>query len=399
MNCRNITAELSLFELYCPSFFLISHNVKSHIMKITTIELYKMPVRLKDPFVISLGSFDYAENVVVVIRTDTGLSGFGECSPFRSINGESMDTCMAVGRDQAKSLLGQDPLRMEECTFRMDRTIYGNSSIKSAFDIALYDIGSQNAGLPLYAFLGGKKDKVLVTDYTVSLGDKHKMARDALKIKADGFRIIKVKLGESGKGDIERIRLIRDAVGIEIPIRIDANQGWDTETAIQTLQVLEPFSIQHCEEPIPRWNFMELPSIKRSSPIPVMADESCCDHHDAKRLIDLEACDLLNVKLGKSAGIFNALKIIKLAEQAGMNLQLGGFLESRLGFTAAAHLAFSSQNIIHCDFDTPLMFTEDPVTGGITYDANGLVTVPEVPGLGARIEPGVLERLSGIVVA
>ena len=367
-------------------------------MKITAIELYKMPVRLKDPFVISLGSFDYAENVVVVIRTDTGISGFGECSPFRSINGENMETCLVVGQELSKGLLGLDPEKIEECSLRMDRTIFGNSSIKSAFDMAIYDLASQNAGLPLYAFLGGKKEKELVTDYTVSLGDKHKMVKDALRIRAAGFQVIKVKLGESAEKDTERIRMIREAVGYDIPIRIDANQGWNPETAKAILLELKDYRIQHCEEPVPRWNFMALPAIRQMSPIPIMADESCCDHHDAKRLIDLEACDLLNIKLGKSAGIFNTLKIIELAEQAGMKLQLGGFLESRLGFTAAAHLAHTSSNIVFCDFDTPLMFTEDPVSGGISYDARGVVKVPDVPGLGAWVEEGVLKSLSRISV-
>jgi L-Ala-D/L-Glu epimerase len=368
-------------------------------MKITKIELYQMPVRLKEPFVISLGSHEFAENVVVVIHTDTGLTGFGECSPFRSINGESMDTCMVVGQYLANGLLGSDPENIAACVVRMDRVIYGNSSIKSAFDIALYDIASQNAGLPLYAFLGGKKDKLLVTDYTVSLGGQHKMAADALKIKENGFQVIKVKLGDAVDKDVERIRLIREAVGYDIPVRIDANQGWNPETAVIALKAMEKYNIQHCEEPIPRWNFMELATVRKHSPIPIMADESCCDHHDAERLIGLGACDLLNVKLGKSAGIFNAIKIVQLAEKAGMQIQTGGFLESRLGFTAAAHLALAGDNIIHCDFDTPLMFTEDPVSGGITYDNKGVVTVPDVPGLGASIDEKLLHMLSKSVVA
>jgi L-alanine-DL-glutamate epimerase-like enolase superfamily enzyme len=355
-----------------------------------------MPIPLKEPFVISLGAFHHADNVVVVIRTDSGLAGFGECSPFRSINGESMDTCMVVGRYLAEGLLGQDPENIEACVARLDRIIYANSSVKSAFDMALYDIASQNAGLPLYAFLGGRNDKVLVTDYTVSLGDKHKMVRDALLVRENGFQVIKVKLGESGYQDVERIRLIREAVGYDIPLRIDANQGWDTETAIAALIAMETFNIQHCEEPIPRWNYMELAGIRKRSPIPIMADESCGDHHDAKRLIDLAACDLLNVKLGKSAGIFNALKIIKLAEQAGVKIQVGGFLESRLAFTAAAHLALASDNIIHCDFDTPLMFTEDPVCGGISYSNKGVVTLPDTIGLGAHIDDQRLQKLRSI---
>ncbi|MDO9613121.1 MAG: hypothetical protein Q7J86_01175, partial [Bacteroidota bacterium] len=129
------------------------------VMQITRIEVYKFPVRLKKPFVISLGSFDYAENVIVVIHTSEGLTGFGECSPFMPINGESMETAYLVANYLAKALIGKNPLDIETCSVEMDRTIYGNSSIKSAFDIALYDIASQHSGLPLYAFLGGKNNK------------------------------------------------------------------------------------------------------------------------------------------------------------------------------------------------------------------------------------------------
>lgn len=367
-------------------------------MIIRQIEIYKSPIKLKEPFVISLGLVDHAENVIVVIRTNNGIAGFGECSPFMTINGESIDTCFIVGQYLAKTLLGKNPLNIEECSQLMNKTIYGNSSIKSAFDIALYDIASQNADLPLFSFLGGKKYKSLITDYTVSIGTPQKMADDARKIKEKGFQIIKVKLGYSGTRDIESIRFIREAVGPEIPLRIDANQGWSTEEAIETLIALSPYNIQFCEEPVPRWNFMDLPKIKKLSPIPIMADESCCDHHDAKRLIDISACDYFNVKLGKSSGIFNALKIIKLAEQAGIKIQVGGFLESRLGFTASAHLALTSENIVFCDFDTPLMLVEDPVTGGITYDSMGVVELPEKNGLGASIDENYLKGLAGAVL-
>jgi len=361
-------------------------------MRITQIEIYKSPIKLKEPFVTSLGLLDYAENVIVIIRTDNKISGFGECSPFRAINGESMDTCFIVGQYLAKVLMGKNPLDISACSQAMDTVIYSNTSIKSAFDIALYDIASQNANLPLFRFLSGDNKKILITDYTVSLGEANKMSSDAQKIKDNGFQVIKVKLGESKDKDIERIRLIRERVGTAIPIRIDANQGWGTEEAIQTLIALEPYNIQHCEEPIPRWNFMELSKVKAQSPIPIMADESCCDHNDAKRLVDLSCCDLFNIKLGKSSGIFKAQKIIQIAEQAGIKIQVGGFLESRLGFTAAAHLALTSDNIIYCDFDTPLMFVEDPVVGGITYDKRGVVAVPETPGLGATIDDNYLQR-------
>jgi L-Ala-D/L-Glu epimerase len=367
-------------------------------MKIKQIEIYKSPVKLKNPFIISLGRVDYAENIIVVIRTDNDITGFGECSPFKTINGESIDTCFIVGQYLATGLLGMDPANIGECHQLMNRIIYANSSIKSAFDIALYDITSQDAGLPLFAFLGGNKNKSLITDYTVSIGDPVKMADDARKIQEEGFQFIKVKLGNSGKKDIERIRVIRQAVGSDIPLRIDANQGWDTQEAIETLGSLSQFNIQFCEEPVARWNYMDLPKIKKASLIPIMADESCCDHHDAKRLIDIAACDYFNVKLGKSAGIFNALKIIQLAEKNGVKIQIGGFLESRLGFSASAHLALANENIVYFDFDTPLMLLEDHVVDGISYSPVGVVSVPDKPGLGAAISETHLKKLEQVVI-
>jgi len=367
--------------------------MKSSEISIERIEIYQSPVKLKKSFITSLGALESAENVIIVLKTNNGITGFGECSPFMTINGESMETCFVVAQYIAKVLKGKNPLNISECSSLMDRLIYGNSSIKSAFDIALHDIAAQNDGMPLYKFLGGMNEKILITDYTVSIGDPDKMGIDAIKIKQEGFPVIKVKLGENKEKDVERIQKIRNAVGGEIPIRIDANQGWDVKTAIEILNSLSQYNIQFCEEPIPRWNFLELHKIKNASPIPVMADESCCDHHDAKRLIDLKACDMFNIKLGKSSGFFKAMKIIQLADEAGIKMQVGGFLESRLGFTAAAHLALASKNILFCDFDTPLMFTEDYVADGISYESNGVIKLPGKHGLGASID---IKYLNGL---
>lgn len=359
---------------------------------IKQIEIYKSPIRLKETFITSLGPLDYAENVIIIIKTKNGITGFGECSPFMSINGESMDTCYVVASYLAKSLIGKNALDIEKCSLLMDKTIYANTSIKSAFDIALHDIASQQAELPLYQFLSGTNNKKIITDYTVSIGEANKMANDAQKIIDNGFQFIKVKLGGTKENDIERIQLIRNQIGMDTPIRIDANQGWSVNDAIEILNKLNPYNIQHCEEPIARWNYMEMKKVKEQSPIPIMADESCLDHNDAKRLIDLGACDMFNIKLGKSSGIFKAKKIIALADVAGIKLQLGGFLESRLAFTAAAHLALTSDNIIHFDFDTPLMFVEDPVIGGISFDNKGIISVPETTGLGATVDESYLSK-------
>lgn len=367
-------------------------------LTIQQIELYKLSVPLIEPFITSLGQDDNAENVLVKIITKEGIIGFGECSPYMPINGESQDTCFIVGQYLAAALKGKDPLQIEECIRLMDTIIYANTSIKSAFDIALYDIAAQHAGVPLYTFLGGDNSKPIITDYTVSIGEPAKMAADAVKIKAQGYPAIKVKLGKNGKTDVERMKAIRAAVGNEIPLRIDANQGWELQEAIDTLKALAPLDIQHCEEPIARWNYLQLPKLKKESPIPIMADECCGDDHDAARLIELDACDYFNIKLGKSGGIFKALKMVRMAEQAGIHLQVGAMIESRLAMTAFGHFALCSPSIVHFDFDTALMLKEDPVTGGIVYEKNGVVRVPDVVGLGATIEEGWLKKMEKVII-
>lgn len=360
-------------------------------MVIARIVLHPLSIPLKAPFVTSLGAITEVANVVVEVHARSGAVGWGECSPFWTINGETQETCMAVGRHLANALLGHDALDIAGAHARMDRLIFGNNSIKSAFDIALHDLAAQHADLPLWRFLGGKVHFDPVTDYTVSLGEPERMAADAEAIVAAGFPVIKVKLGGPGDLDIRRIRAIRSRVP-SIPLRIDANQGWDAETAIHVLNALADAGIEHCEEPIPRWRFMELRRVKEASPIPIMADESCCDHHDAERLIALGACQRFNIKLGKSGGLFKAHKIISLAAQAGMTVQVGGFLESRLAWSAAAALALSDPCVRYCDMDTPLMFSTDPVQGGIRYLEGGRIRLPEGSGLDARLSDGHLRN-------
>ncbi len=366
---------------------------------IQAVELYKLFIPLKEPFVISLGPIHNVQNLVVIIRTADGCTGYGECSPYMTINGESIDTCFVVGQYFANVLKDKNALDLAGCVEAMDKTIYGNSSIKSAFDMALHDIAAQHSGVPLYRFLGGENNKVLETDMTVSIGDPEKMKADAVRFQQEGFPAIKVKLGGTLEEDVARIRAIRHGIGMDIPLRIDANQGWATaDNAIAVLQALAEFDIEHCEEPISRYRFMELGRVSAASPIPIMADESCGDDWDAERLIGLNACQLINIKLGKSGGFLKGKKIAELGAAAGLHMQVGGFMESRLGMTAAAHLALSNDHIHHCDFDTPLMFTEDPVIGGIRYLQNGVIEMPEAPGLGAVIDEAYLQKAESWVL-
>ena len=367
-------------------------------INILQTEVYKFNVPLKAPFITAFGKEENAENIVVVLRTDKGISGFGECNPFLPINGENIDTCYTLARYFATLLKGSNALDISGCLARMDRFIYANQSIKSAFDMALHDIAAQAAGVPLYVFLGGKKNKTLSTDYTVSIGEVKKMVYDAIKIKADGFPAIKINVGEGADPDIERVKAIREAVGPDIPLRMDANQGWSPEDARKVFKALKKTGIEFCEEPILRKSFHDMQKLRKHSSIPIMADETCCDDRDARLLIEMKACDKFNIKVGKAGSLQVARRILKQAEKAKMDCQIGAFMESRLAMTAFGHLALSSKAVKYCDFDTPLMHAEDYVTGGIQYQANGEMTVPDSPGLGASIEPEILKRMESFTV-
>ncbi len=374
-------------------------------MTIEKIELFKLNVPLTEPFVIAIETITDAESIAVRITTDTGLVGFGECNPYRSIAGETQGTCFAAGQFLAKILTcpdtsgrGTNPLAIADCIQKMDKMLAGNRCIKSAFDIALYDIAAKAANMPLYQLLGGSNNRIITTDMTVGIGTPEGMAASALRFKNAGFPAIKVKLGTTQKADIERIRQIRAAIGDILPLRIDANQGWDEATAIATLKALERFDIEHCEQPIAARNVVGLARVRNASPIPIMADEAVFDHFDALNLVKNNACDYFNIKLAKSGGIHNALKINAIAEAAGVHCQVGCFSETRLAMSALMHFIMACPNVVHFDLDAPLMLSADPVTGGIKYGANGTATIGEEIGIGAAFDDDFLSSLESVEI-
>lgn len=367
-------------------------------IKITDIEIFKLNIPLKNPFIISLGTITDANNIIVKIHTNQGLYGIGEGCPYIYIVGETQETDFEIAKQIAILLKNKNPLQIEERLAEINKAVKLNPTIKSAFDMALYDLLAKYAQMPLYALLGGKNDRQIFTDMTVSLNTPELMAAEALKFKSQGFQSIKVKLGTNKKDDVSRIEAIREAIDEEIPLRIDANQGWDCTTAIATLKALEKYDIEHCEEPIPRWNTWDLVKVRNASPIPIMADESLFDEHDAFRLASMGACDYFNIKFSKSGGIHTALKIISIAEAAGIKSQVGCMSESRLALTALAHIVMARKNIVHFDMDSALMLSQDPVIGGIKYLENGEIVLPESIGIGADIKENYLKQMEKIVI-
>lgn len=359
-------------------------------MKITQINLYRYDIPLKAPIAISLGTIENARNILVEIQTDEGITGWGEGSHLWMIAGETQASGLAAANDMARLLIGQSPLNIEGCINILTRYLPAHPTTRSAFDMALYDIAAKAANLPLYQFLGGEK-RTLVTDETIYINTPERMVEDALRIQAKGAEAIKVKLGTNLHDDIKRVEAIRKAIGDAIPIRTDANQGWDVVTATGVLRAIGDWNVQYCEQPIKRHNIAGLRQIRQKTTVPIMADESLFDAPDAIRLVREEAVDYFNIKLSKSGGIFEALKINAIGEAAGIPCMIGCMSESRLALTANAHFASARQNVRFFDLDACFEHAEDPVYGGIIY--NGYqIELPETPGIGAEVDSAFLKK-------
>jgi len=353
------------------------------MIKITHVEIYRLSIKMT-PFAISSGVMNFAQNVFIRIHTNENIYGVGECSAFPIIVGETQDSCLLLAESFAKLWKNKNPLEIEERLNELDSFIAKNTTIKSAFDMALYDIASKYAGVPLYQFLGGKK-KEIITDITIGIGPEKEMTAQALSFVENGASSLKVKLGDKPAKDIERIIKIREAIGQDIPIRIDANQGWDVEEAHLVLNAIKHQNIQFCEQPLKTYNDDYIPDLMIYG-IPIMADESCYNSQDAERLIRDKTCDYINIKLSKSGGIKEALAIHQTALRHNIPCMLGGMLESRLALTAMVHLAYACENIKFFDLDTCLIgHLEDPVKDGLKF--NGYtISMENQPGIGADIE-------------
>lgn len=352
-------------------------------MGIQQIEVYPVTLAYREPFRIAPGASTESHNVVVKIVTDYGVIGWGEASPSERVTGETVETVIQTIGKIAPRLIDMCPLRIEQNVELMDNVVAGKPAAKAAIDIALHDILGKTVRKELYRILGGYRTEVL-TDITLGIKSPKEMARDAVKAVKRGFKALKVKVGVNPKEDIERIRLIREAVGENIQIRIDANQGWTPQQAIEVLNKIEKYHVQFAEQPVPAEDLKGLIEVKRNSPIPVMADESVHSPEDALRLVKAEAVDLINIKLMKSGGIHKAKKIAAIAEAAGIPCMIGCMGESEIGIAAGAHLAAATKNIQYADLDSDLLLKEKLAKKGGPKIRNSMRMFPKSHGLGIK---------------
>ena len=350
---------------------------------ITDVRTSRQTIPLRQPFVTALRTVTSVPAVrVEVVAGDT--SGSGEAAPTPVITGD-----LAAGIEAAlagplrDAVVGRDLDDFEDVLRSVGTAVVGNTSAKAALDIALHDTRARALGLSLPGLLGAASGSV-GTDVTVSAGPPKEMAAEADRRAAEGFGTLKLKVADGRYDDTERVLRVRDAVGPDVAVRMDANQGWSAKEAVAVIGACERAEarVELVEQPVAAADLAGLAFVTDHVRTTVMADESVASARDAVRVVELRAADLINVKLMKCGGLRPARQILDIAAAAGVGAIVGGMMEGELAVAAAAALAATCPADVVHDLDAA-WWLDRPATGRIVrYDGDRLL-LPAGPGLGA----------------
>ena len=343
-------------------------------MIIKSIEVSEILVPLVTHFKTALRTVEAVNDIVVKIVSDTGEIGYGEAAPTAVITGETKESIKSAILNYIKpSIIRMEIDNLESIMEKINSCILKNTSAKAAVDMAIYDLYAKKLNSPLYKILGGYRNEI-TTDITISVNNIDKMVQDSIKAVNEGFDILKIKVGKEGEKDIERISEIRKAVGKNVSLRVDANQGWTSKQAVKIISVFEDedLNIDLIEQPVKYWDLEGMKYVTQNTYTRILADESVFSAHDAVKIIQERAADLINIKLMKTGGIYNALKICDIAEVYGVECMIGCMLESKISVSAAANLGAARKIITMVDLDGPALCKLDPISGGPIFKGSNI---------------------------
>jgi L-Ala-D/L-Glu epimerase len=353
-------------------------------MSITEIRCHRLTAPLHTPFVTALRRTEHLETTVVEVVDDDGVSGYGEAPQVWRVTGESLAGAEAcLSGPLADVVRGRSVDDLPDLSAELLGAVVGNSGAKAAMDVALHDLASRRAGVSLTAFLGGSTGAQRVpTDVTVSAGEPDELSATATKRTAEGFTVLKLKVGTDAARDVARVHAVRQAAP-EARIRVDANQGWTPDQAIAVIRAMEDagLDVEFVEQPVERHDVRGLAAVTAAVDTPVMADESVFGLRDLAAVIDQRAADLVNVKLAKCGGLGVARELLERTRAAGMGTIVGSMMEGPIGVGAAAALVAAVGTSHVSDLDAAWWASASPVVGGATYDA-GVIVLPGTGGLG-----------------
>lgn len=362
-------------------------------MKITHVEVIPIRIPLKPArhMVTALGWHTESKYVLVRLGTDAGIEGVGEATVMPIWSGETVWGAAAILEELlGPAVIGVDPTNITEIERRLDRAARHNWFAKSAIEMACWDLAGKAANQPVYELLGGAVRPLTIRcRFSMGAYEPDRARARALELVAEGFTTIKVKVGGPAQQDIARVTAVREAIGPQPNITIDANCGWDAPTAIECVNALTDVRIALNEQPTPDGDYAALASVRQATTVPVMADDMCFDRVHAQELVRNSACDLISVYPGKNGGIRKSKAIVEYAAQHGIQCSIGSNLEWDVATAAMAHLVVASSNLCVEEFPGDMLgpeYHEVRLAKNPIAIHGPLVTITDRPGLGVDVD-------------
>ena len=366
-------------------------------MKIEDIETYSVSIPLVKDYKVSFGTITHARSVIVKIVTDTGHVGYGEADPLINFLEESVEGVpVLVKKHLLPVLVGCEVFDRELIHTRMNRAVKGNRFAKGSIDTALYDLAGKELGIPVHDLVGGCLRDRFPVMWPLGANDPEETARDAADAVREKYGTLMIKGGtDSVKTEIERVKAVREEVGPDVKLIVDANCGWTTSSAVRIMRGIEELDIAFVEQPLPKWDTDGMARIRSQTAIPLSADEGLSSIYDAGVLGARDAVDIFSIKLAKHGGLTSAKKIAAYGECTGRKCFVNSMIEMGISVTASKHFLASTPNIV--DVGHALMSTKrlkDDILKTPVRIKNGFTELPKGPGLGIEIDEGKIEEYS-----
>lgn len=369
-------------------------------MKITRIDTFpvRVPIKPERHMITSLGAHTVSDYLLVRVATDEGIEGVGEATVSPRWSGETVWGARAlIERILAPAVLGCDSHDVVGLDRALDQAAQYNWFAKSAIEMACWDIQGKAAGKPVFELLGGKqRDLTIRSRYSMGAYEPEHARRRAVELVAMGFTTIKVKVGVVPEVDVQRVRAVRAAIGPDIALMIDANGGWDADTAVACVRQLEDCKLTIVEQPTPRADFSGLARVRKETGCKILADEACFDLAHARELIAMKACDALSLYPGKNGGLRKSMEIAAFAAEHNIPCSIGSNLELDIATAAMAHLVVACPNMKVEELPGDLLgadYHERSLVKNPVKIAGPLTTVPTGPGLGVEVDWEAVEDL------
>jgi len=362
---------------------------------IDQIEIVPVAVPLRRPHKMAVGTVHKLESIIIQVRTSDGVVGIGEAAPSPFVSHETRESVLAaLSKYLGPWLIGKDPFNIEATLGAFARLMKGNSFAKAAIDLACHDILGKVLGVPAYNLLGGKVRDEIPLSWSLASSDVKADLDEAHDIlRREGVTTFKIKAGVlRPKEDVYRIRKIREVLGDDIDLRVDANQAWTPEVAVSVIKEIEECNITFVEQPVPGWNLDGMRRVASDVTVPIMVDEGLLTPDDALRHVVSGAADILGIKVMKHGGLRGSKKIAAIAEAAGLSCYLGSRMALTVCAAASVHFGISTHEIRYGCEEFCDLLTEDVIAVNPVSVKNGSVQPFEGKGLGVELDPVKIAR-------